>query len=70
MREVASRITFGQKTVKAEPAGIETVTVPPTRRGAALLTAKRSPLAIRLQVTFTPKGGVARTLSVGGVHAG
>jgi uncharacterized repeat protein (TIGR01451 family) len=64
VRELASGSTFGEKAVRLGRAGTITITVPPGRHGKALVASKPSKLVIQAQITFTPKGGVARKLTI------
>jgi hypothetical protein len=68
VRELAGRSTFGAKTVRVGRAGTIKVKVAPGPRGIALVASKPTKLVIRLQVTFAPKGGVARKTTISGVR--
>jgi hypothetical protein len=68
VRELASGFTFGERTVHLGGAGTATITVPPGRHGEALVASNPSKLVIRAQVTFTPEGGVARTITIRNVR--
>jgi hypothetical protein len=62
VRELASGSTFGEKTLEIGHTGTFAVTVPP-RPGANL-----SNLVIAAQISFRPKGGQPRTITVHGIH--
>lgn len=59
-------VVFARKTIK--PGGKEKISVKlvPSSAGAALLSSQ-SPVATRLAIEYTPKGGVARTITIGGI---
>jgi hypothetical protein len=62
-------VTFASATGKAHGKGSLKVTVKPTAAGRALLAtlAKGQSVKVTLKVTYTPKGGTARSLSKGGI---
>ncbi len=66
--ELDGHTTFGSKTVKVGKAGKVEVTVPPSAKGTAMIASKPAKLVIRLVVTYTPKGGVARKVTVSAVR--
>jgi hypothetical protein len=66
VRELAGKTVIGAKTFKLGHAGKFTFTVPPGSNGAAALASGQS---IAAQITFTPKGGQARKVTVHGIRA-
>jgi len=64
--ELAGTTTFGSYSASVSGERKLNVTVKPTPSGDALLTASNS-VRVTLKVTFTPKGGVKRTVSRRGI---
>jgi hypothetical protein len=64
--ELAGTTTFGSYTGRVSGKRKLTVTVKPTPHGTALLTASNT-VKVTLEVTYTPKGGVKRTVSKRGI---
>jgi hypothetical protein len=63
----AGRVAFGEVTLRVTGKRDVKVTVAPTAAGAALLSANGS-AQIVLEVTYTPRGGVKRTLDRRGIR--
>lgn len=64
--ELAGSTTVGSYTGRVGGKRTLKVTVKPTPGGEALLTAG-NPVRVTLKVTYTPKGGVKRTVSKRGI---
>lgn len=64
--ELAGTTTFGSYKGRVSGKRKLTVTVKPTPQGTALLTASNS-VKVTLEVTYTPNGGVKRTVSKRGI---
>jgi hypothetical protein len=60
------RFTFGSAKLAVTQSGTLRVTVKPTRKGIQLVQKHHSKVLVRLQVLYTPTGGVGRTVSVRG----
>lgn len=65
--EVAHGKTFGSYTTNVHRKRKLAVTVRPTSAGSALLTAGSGAATVKLEVTYTPKHGVKRTVTKRGV---
>jgi hypothetical protein len=64
-------VKFGTETIKITAKRTLSVRIKPTAAGKALLSAatlaKHAPPRIKLEVTYTPKGGKAKTVTKGGL---
>lgn len=64
-------VTFGKDTVSVAAKRTLGVKITPTAAGEALLSkallAKHAPPKVTLEVTYTPKGGVAKTVTKRGI---
>jgi len=65
VKALAGSKTFALKTLNVKGKKTVSVTLKPTKAGAKLLGS--GVLKLKLKVTYTPKGGVAKTVSKGGV---
>jgi len=61
------RFAFGSTKLSVTDAGTFRLTVKPTRKGTQLVRKHHTKVLVRLEVLYTPTGGLGRLVSVGGV---